>query len=171
MSEQKIDQKLIAAYDKMMERVHHFIDDTEQHTLPTLQKSIDNAKKQAVELKEVTAEEAEKLAGFIRRDIHDVAHHISESGQEFSSWFSFDLQLIEDRILDTLSKVADKTRSELAQLASQAKFSQEYRTGEVTGIGTLECSDCHTLLHFKKTNRIPPCPKCHKTVFTRVKKR
>lgn len=167
MSEQKLDQKLIAAYDKMMERIHHLLDDS---AIPSLQKSLDKAKQQAVELKEVTAEEAEKLASYIQRDIHDVGHHISESGQEISSWFSFDLQLIEERILDIFTKVADKTRSELAQLANQARFMQEYHTGEITGIGTLQCDACQTQLHFKKTSRIPPCPKCHKTQFSRVRK-
>ena len=170
MSEQKLDQKLVAAYDKMMERIHHILDDAEQHAIPSLQKSIDKAKQQAIELKEITAEEADKLASYIRRDIHDATHHISESGQEISSWFSFDLQLIEERILDVFSKVADKTKAELAQLANQARFMQEYHTGEITSIGTLQCNDCKTLLHFKKTSRIPPCPKCHKTQFSRVKK-
>lgn len=167
MSEQKLDQKLIAAYDKMMERIHHLLDDS---TITSLQASLDKAKQQAIELKELTADEAEKLASYLQRDIQDMSHHLSESGQELSTWVSFDLQLIEDRILDIFSRVADKTRMELAKLATQARFMQEYHTGEITGIGTLQCDACQTQLHFKKTSRIPPCPKCHKTQFSRLRK-
>ncbi|MDQ6955909.1 MAG: hypothetical protein Q9M21_01810, partial [Mariprofundaceae bacterium] len=29
----------------------------------------------------------------------------------------------------------------------------------------LTCKDCGHSMHFKKTGRIPPCPKCHKTDF------
>lgn len=171
MSEQNIEKKLIAAYDKMMERVESFLDTAEQQALPVLQKNIDKAKQQAIELKEITQEEAEKIGGYLRRDLHDAAEHLESSGKEISSWFSFDLKLIEDRVLDIFVKVADKTRLELAQLAEQAKRAQEYHTGEITSIGTLACRDCETLLHFKKTSRIPPCPKCHKTVFIRTRRR
>ena len=171
MTEKNIEQKLIAAYDKMMERVEHFLDTAERQALPALQKNIDKAKQQAIELKEITKEEAEKIGDYLRRDLHDAAEHLESSGKEISSWFSFDLKLIEDRILDIFVKVADKTRLELAQLAEQAKRAQQYRTGEITSIGTLACQDCDTLLHFKKTSRIPPCPKCHKTSFVRTRRR
>jgi len=171
MSEQNLEQKLTAAYDKMMERVNHLLDTAEQQAMPSLQKNIDKAKQRAIDLKELTHDEADKLAHYVHRDVSDLATHLSQSGEEFKNWFSFDLQLVEDRVLDTFAKVADKTSLQLAQLASQAKRSQEYHTGEITGIGTLACQSCEGLLHFKKTSRIPPCPKCHKTAFIRTKRR
>jgi len=130
MSEHNLEKKLIAAYYKMMERVEQLIDNAEQKALPTLQKNIDKAKQQAIELKEITQEEADKIARYLRRDIHDAAEHIESSGKEFSSWFSFDLKLVEDRLLEVFVKVADKTRLELAQLAEQAKRAQEYHTAK-----------------------------------------
>jgi len=171
MSDTNIEQKLVDAYDKMMERVSHLLDSAEKQALPVLQKNIDKAKHQAIELKELTIEEAEKLGDYLRRDMHDAAENLQESGKDISSWFSFDIKLIEDRVLEMFAKVADKTSSELAQLAAQAKRSQEYHTGEITSIGTLACQDCDTLVHFKKTSRIPPCPKCHKTVFVRTRRK
>ncbi|MFT7413664.1 MAG: hypothetical protein ACI9FO_000315 [Methylophagaceae bacterium] len=167
MKESNLDRELIAAYDKMMARVAHLLDTAEQQALPALQKNIEKAKQQAVELKEITQEEAEKLASYIRRDLHDVAEYLEQTGDELSTWLSFDLELVEDRLLDVFSKVADKTRLELAQLAAQAERSGEYHTGEITSIGTLACKSCGSLVHFKKTGRIPPCPKCHLTVYVR----
>jgi len=171
MNEQELEQKLIAAYDKMMGRIDKLLDVAEQQALPVLQNNIEKAKQQAVELKEITKEEAEKLGDYLRRDLHDAAEHLEHTGDELSTWFNFDLELIEDRVLEVFAKVADKTRLELAQLAAQAKRSQEYRTGEITSIGTLACQNCGTLMHFKKTSRIPPCPKCHKTAFIRTKQK
>lgn len=170
MTEHNIEQKLIAAYDKMMERVEQFLDSAEQQALPVLQKNIEKAKQQAIELKEITQEEAEKLGDYLRRDLHDAAEYVETTGKELSTWFSFDLELVEARMLDLFAKVADKTRLELAQLAAQAKRAQEYHTGEITSIGTLACENCDSLVHFKKTSRIPPCPKCHKTVFVRTRR-
>jgi len=170
MNEQELEQKLIAAYDKMMGRIEQLLDSAEQQALPVLQKNIEKAKQQAIELKEISQEEAEKLGNYLRRDLHDAAEHLEQSGQEISTWLNFDLELIEQRILDIFTKVADKTRLELAQLAEQAKRATEYHTGEITSIGTLSCQSCGTVMNFKKTSRIPPCPKCHKTTFTRRQK-
>jgi len=168
MNEQELEQKLVAAYDKMMSRLNHLLDSAEQQALPVLQNNIEKAKQQAIELKEISQEEAEKLASYLRRDIHDAANYLETSGKDFTTWFNFDIKLIEDRLLDVFSKVADKSRLELAQLAEQAKRAQEYHTGEITSIGTLSCQSCDTVMHFKKTSRIPPCPKCHKTQFIRT---
>ena len=171
MNEKELEQKLVAAYDKMMGRIDQLLDKAEQQALPALQKNIEKAKQQAIELKEVSEEEAEKIGDYIRRDIHDAADYLEQTGNELSTWFNFDLELVEDRILDVFAKVADKTRLELAQLAAQAKRAQEYHTGEITSIGTLACQSCDTLIHFKKTGRIPPCPKCHKTIFVRTRRK
>lgn len=167
MNEDELEQKMIAAYDKMMARVDGFIDLAEQKALPVLQNSIDRARLQAVELKEITQDEADKVGHYLRRDLHAAAIYLETSGEEFSKWFSFDLELIEARFLDTFTKVADQTHLELAQLEVQAKQATEYHTGEISSIGTLVCHACETALHFKKTSRIPPCPKCHKTLFVR----
>ena len=129
MNEQKLEKKLVAAYDKMMGRIGKLLDKAEQEALPILQKNIEHAKQQAIELKEISKEEADKIADYIRRDLHDAADYLEQSGSEFSTWLHFDLELVEDRILEVFSKVADKTRLELAQLAAQAKHSQEYHTG------------------------------------------
>lgn len=170
MEQDNFEKKLVAAYDKMLERVHTLLDDAEEQALPALQRNIDKAKHRAVELRELTSEEAEKVAAYVKRDLHEAAEYLENTGKELSSWFSFDLHLVEERMLDLFSRAADKTRLEINRLATQAKRSQEYHTGEIAAIGTLICTDCGCEMNFKKTSRIPPCPKCHKTVFKRAKK-
>jgi Na+/phosphate symporter len=167
MNEQELEQKLIAAYDKMMGRINAMLNSAEQHALPTLQQNIEKAKLQAIELKEVTKEEAEKIGDYLQRDIEHAADYLEQTEQTFADWLNFDIQLIEERIIEAFSNVADKTRLELAQLATQAKIAQQYHTGEITTVGTLSCESCATTMNFKKTSRIPPCPKCHKTIFVR----
>ncbi|GAB4301266.1 MAG: hypothetical protein Kow0083_12990 [Methylophaga sp.] len=170
MEQDNFEKKLIAAYDKMMERVHNFLDNAEEQAIPSLQRNIDKARQRAVELRELTADEADKIASYVRRDLHEAADYLEKTGKELSSWFSFDLQLVEERMLELFASAADKTRLEWNRLATQARRSQEYHTGEIAAIGTLICSACGCEMHFKKTSRIPPCPKCHKTVFKRAHK-
>lgn len=167
MNEQELEEKLTAAYDKMIERINHLFETAEQKAIPTLEHNLAKAQKQAIELKEVTSEEAEKIARYLERDLQSAAHYLHDTGKEFSSWFQFDIELVEARLLEIFSNVADKTRIEQALLATQARLAVEYKTGEIASIGTLACNSCGTELHFNKTSRIPPCPKCHQTTFTR----
>jgi|SRR5690554_3551510 len=167
MSDNNFEEKFAAAYDKMVERIHHFFDDAEANAAPTLKQRIELAKLRAIELREVTTEEAEKIAYYVERDLRDAADYLETTGKEFSTWFNFDLQLIEERLFELFASVADRTRLELSQLATQARMTQHYHTGEITGIGTIICNACGNEIHFKRTGRIPPCPKCHHTDFKR----
>ena len=159
---------LVAAYEKMLERVHNALDRAEQDTLPTLKRSIEQAREKAVELGELTREEAERVAGYVERDMKDAAGFLGETRQELSDWLQFDLRMIESRLLEMFANVADRTRVELSALAEQARQAAFYHTGEVTGPGTLICRDCGKAMQFHKTGHIPPCPKCHGTKFQRT---
>ena len=66
-----------------------------------------------------------------------------------------------------IEEVVAKTRLELEKLADQAREASRYHTGEVTGPGTLICEGCGKEIHFHKAGRIPPCPGCQGTGFTR----
>lgn len=162
------DDRLVTAYNRMMERVRSMIDRAGERALPTLQHRIDAAKDKAVELGELTREEAEKVGDYLKRDIEDAAGYLAEPSQEFADWLRFDIELIEERLLEMFLAVADRTKVELLQLQRQAERADAWHTGELAGIGTLECLDCGKQIHFHTTGRIPPCPSCHGTAFRRL---
>ncbi len=174
MTENNPSEKLVQAYNRMLERVKAALDHAEQDTLPSIQQHIESAKKKAVELGELTRDEAEKIGIYVRRDLHDAAQYVADTGKELASWLSFDLQLVEQRVLDLFSTMVDKTRLELDKLGLRAKVADEskntniWHTGEVTGVGTLSCAACGQPMHFHATGRIPPCPKCYATTFRRI---
>ncbi len=160
--------RMVVAYENMLQRVEDILQKAENTAVPTLKKSLEHAREKAVELDELTREEAEKIAAYVERDLHDAADFLHKTGEEFRDWARFDMKLIENSILDMFASVADKTRLELERFADQAREATLYHTGEVTGPGTLVCSGCGKELHFHKTGRIPPCPGCHGTKFARV---
>ncbi len=160
--------RLAAAYEKMLDRVHDVVEKTEETTIPVLKKNIERAREKAIELGELTREEAEKIATYVERDIQDAAGFLAKNGEEFRTWLRFDLELIEDRLLEMFASVADQTRVELEALAQRARQASLYHTGEITGPGTLMCSGCKKELHFHKAGHIPPCPACHGTEYRRA---
>lgn len=159
--------RLTEAYEKMLERVHEAIEQTRESALPGLREYLDDAREKMVELGELTREEAEKISGYIERDMKDAAHYLAETGEQVSAWWRFDVQQVEERMREMFIGVADQTKLELSRLAQQARAASIYHTGEVTGPGTLTCTECGKELHFHKTGHIPPCPSCRKTEFRR----
>jgi hypothetical protein len=159
--------RLVDAYEAMLQRVHEAADSAESKTVPWLRETLANARERAVELEELTREEADRVSAYVERDLHEAASFIAETGQEFRDWVSFDWRLMQSHMLDMFAGMADQTGAALRQFADQAREASLYRTGEITAPGTFECASCGELLQLKRTGHIPPCPKCQATKFRR----
>jgi len=154
------------AYELLLERAIKEAHKLEDKTGPALHRIIDEVRADSKALEKWTEDESEKIAGYLKRDLIDAANYIEETKEDFKTWFGFDIGLIEDRLLDLFTQAADRTTIELLKFKAKAAF--EYRTGEITGLGTLACKECGEKLHFHKPGHIPPCPKCHSTTFGRI---
>lgn len=150
-------------YDDLMKKAHDFLDEADKEFGPKIDYAIAQAKEKMSELEELTSEEVDKLGEYLQRDLVDAAEFSGGLGD----WLRFDLDLIEDRILEVFSSMVDQTRLELDRLKQDAIRYGEWHTGEITGIGTLKCKTCGELLHFHQSGHIPPCPKCQGTRYAR----
>lgn len=162
------DQRAIAAYNRMMERVKSALDTAEKNTLMNLRQGVEKAARLAEQLGELTRDEAERIGTYLQRDLHDAGKYLADSGSDLRSWLRFDVELIEDRLLDLFSSVADRTRLEWLELEQRAHDEPTYHSGEITGPGTLQCQACGQEIHFHATGHIPPCPNCHGSQFVRA---
>jgi len=156
--------KLVPAYQKMLGRVKEVLPHPQ---FKTLRERIEAAKEKTVGLEELTIEEAERIGDYLHRDVEDAAQFIVGTGQALTDWMRFDLELIEDRLLEMFSLMVDHTRTELENLAEQARLATEWNSGEITGPGTLYCDNCGKILSFHKPAYIPICPNCNSTLFKR----
>ncbi|NCA70885.1 MAG: hypothetical protein EOM91_12395 [Sphingobacteriia bacterium] len=159
--------KLVDAYERMLKQAHDTIERTREGQVPGVRELLEKARDQMVELGELTREEAHKVSEYIQRDIEDAATYIADTGQDIEDWWHFDLQLIEQRMMDAFAKVADQTSLQLAQWAEVARQLSLYQAGEITGPGTLVCDRCGAETHFIKAGRIPPCADCGGLSFKR----
>ena len=162
------EKRLAGGYQRMLERVRSAIDTAEKDTWPHLHEQIAEAKEKAVELGELTREEAEKLGDYLKRDLTDAAEFMTRTGKELRDWLSFDLDVIEDRLMNMFALMVDHTREELQRLAEQARESEYLHTGEITAMGALRCTECGKEMSIHTPGNIPPCPACQGTRFSRV---
>lgn len=159
--------KLVDAYEQMLKQTHETIERAQKESVPKFREMLDKARDNMVELGELTREEADKVSEYIKRDIEDAANYIAETGQDIQDWWRFDLQLMEQRMMDMFTRVADQTSLQLAQWAETARQMSLYQAGEITGPGTLICDRCGAQTHFVKAGRIPACADCGGTRFRR----
>lgn len=163
----ELNEKLVQGYKRLLESSKEILDVTKKEAKPAVLDAIEKGKEKAAELAELTAEEIDKVSDFVVRDLHDAAEYIAVGERELGDWLRIDALLIEDKFLEAFSNMVDHTGMALKEIAENAKRASEWHTGEITSAGTLVCSKCGEVLHFHNAGHIPPCPKCHATVFSR----
>ncbi len=155
-------------YETMMSRVHDALEHFDKKAEPVLQDLVDQAKRKAVELEELTEDEAEKVSAFLLRDLQHAANFLRDTRKGLADWLYFDWQLLEDKLWDMFNKVADRTRIELLEFDIDLRHGLEYHGGEVTGPGTLKCESCGETVQYHKVEVIQPCEQCHHKIFQRL---
>ncbi len=161
-------EKLIEAYNLMMQHVSEALSKATDETRPRLRQAIEKAEEKLEELGELTREEIDKVSEYLRRDLQQAADYLAgDEARELKEWLRIDLDLIEGQLLELLFSAADQAKLDMLRFEEELIEAREYRTGEITGPGVLVCEQCGEELHFHKTGHIPPCPKCHGTVFMR----
>ena len=157
--------RLARAYHRVLQRARDFL---EEDAGPSLQHAVERARKTTIELGELTREEADQVSAYVRRDLHDAGDYLSRTGRELREWAQIDLSMVEQGLMDLFSRAADRTRLELEAFNRELQSGPPYRSGELTGPGTLRCTQCGQLMHFHEPGHIPPCPKCRATDFRRA---
>jgi len=155
-------------YETMYEHVADGLHKAKDKSGPLIHELVDDAKEKVKKIEAVTEEDAENLATWLKRDLDDAIHYLSETENAFRDWLGFETSLIKNELIQAMLDTADKTTLALLRMKENARERTVYHTGEVVGFGTLICDACGEKLHFHNAARVPPCPKCHETRFHRI---
>lgn len=159
------DNRLVRAYNRMLQRVGEHGGDSGRGGL---REALEAAKRRTVELGELTREEAERIADYLRRDVEDAAQYVASSDNDYATWLHMDLQLVENWLWDSFTTAADRSRVELLQFQQPRAGAELYQVGEVAGPGALSCTHCGALVTLPGTRPVPACPACRSGEFTRT---
>ncbi len=124
--------------------------------------------RELIEVENLTAAESKLVVEALQRDLNEAKHILRDIGTAIADWLSFDAAVLEDKFEDWIALVADDTEVDWLLLGKQWNEMNQYHTGDLIGIGVLECTKCGQLLHFQTPGHVPPCPHCHHTDFNRT---
>ncbi len=165
----KVDnEKLVKAFEHMVESVSQSIHDAEEAIGPGVEEMIHNAQEVARDIYALSQEESDSLAKALKRDLHKANKAINQQQKELKDWLSFDLTVVEDRLIDLVAKAADKTWLDFRAFENEDHQASVYHSGEICSAGTLSCNSCGKHVHFSKSSHILPCAGCQGSEFYRV---
>ena len=159
------DNRSVSAYHELLHAAREIIEESPVRL--TLAEWLDKARHTVADVKDFSQLEFEKTRYYVQRDLQDMLQHARQSERELGDWLRIDLSLVEGRLLDLFTSVADPTRVELEELIADGFHSADYLSDEVTGPGRLQCVTCDELVLFDAPSVIPACKKCQGRVFRR----
>ncbi|TVP54289.1 MAG: metalloendopeptidase [Halomonadaceae bacterium] len=156
-------------YDRMLARVEKRLADAELKTWERLQEEIDEAVEFEEGVKELTREELHLLAAYLRRDLSHLVRFVTETGKGVREWLSHDLGAFEQRLVDLLFSIADRTQLDTLELQQRLDHDADsYISGEIATAGILRCLNCGETVQLSETTLLEPCHACHSKYFERA---
>lgn len=154
--QQAAEQEEVGLYEKLAARAAELIEEGRK----TIDEALKKAREEIDKAGGFSQEQLDRAATFVRRDVAANAERAAEAVKQ-----AMDPQRMSLGVQSILANILNGAADALSEMAEKAEKNLEFKTGEVTGAGTLTCKGCQAEMHLKKAVRIPPCPKCHKTVF------
>ncbi len=149
-------------YEKMSGMFRENLERAGNMSEEAFERALKDTREWADKLRESYGDDVSRVTDYIRRDWHEAIRFTRDQTRK-----SFDLERLQVGVLDVLFMLAKSAGSQLASFAKRIDERLTYKTGEITGAGTLECTQCRQHLTFSKATRIPPCPKCRNTHYRR----
>jgi hypothetical protein len=154
--EKKDEQVEVGLYEKLATRTADLLEEGKK----TFEDALKKAKEELSSAGDFSREQADKLGEYVRRDLKENADKARDAVKK-----AIVPQRLAAGVQSAFSRILTGAAETLTELAERSEKVLEYKTGEITSPGTLTCKDCDAEMRMTKTSRIPPCPKCHKTVF------
>ena len=155
-------------YERMLNFVKDVAHEAEDGLSIKLQYLTDKVRQRADSLGEYTREEIDQVADYLQRDIQDAAEYLSKEGKELQDWLKFDVELVEDKVLELLSGAINTTNIELDELSRTAQQENLWYKNETTGPGSFVCDQCGREIQIFKIQALPVCENCDGEIFKRI---
>ncbi|HKI62763.1 MAG TPA: NADP-dependent isocitrate dehydrogenase [Mariprofundaceae bacterium] len=149
-------------YDQLAARFKELFEAGAEKSAEVAQVAMEKARIQLTAAGTFSEAQGKNLKKFLERDFSVLAETMSHGARE-----RFNPSRVGAGALASLTALLNMAGTALSTAAKKAQQANSCRSGEITSAGTLTCLACGHEMHFKKTGRVPPCPKCHATEFSK----
>lgn len=157
----KNEEHEVGLYERIASRTAELVESGRQNMDEALKKS----REELTAAGDYSREKIDRVSSFVRRDIASLGENAGKATETLRA--AMDPKRVAYGAQSALSRLLGSASGLLGEWAQKTEKTLEFRTGEITSFGTLTCKSCGGEIRIKSTGRIPPCPKCHHTVFRR----
>ena len=147
-------------YDQLAARFKELFEAGAEKSSEFAAVAMEKAREQLTAAGIFSEQQGKNLKAFLERDFSQITATMRDEAKE-----KLNPARVSAGAIASLTALLNMAGSALTSAAEKAEQAITCRSGEITSAGTLKCVACGDELHFKKTGRIPPCPKCHATEF------
>lgn len=152
-------------YDRLAERFSVLYRDGKERTNEAMEVAISRAKEELAAAGEFTQQQGDVLAAYLKRDLEQTGIELADLGR--SAKEKLHPARLGAGAMSSLAAALEFAGDTFQEWAKRTDSALVYRTGEITGAGTLQCNACGGRMRFKRTGTVPPCPHCGQTTFKR----
>lgn len=149
-------------FDNIYQKLSDWLDDVKDHEVNQLVAIVEEAKGLAIAAETLSEERIKQFVDNFQYDLKE----FSEQWQNESK-HSLYLGLLNETWWDTLSKAADQTQIEWAELPDDFAHDGVYKKGDFIGFGRLKCCSCSEELTVSHFSEVGECAHCGHGEFTR----
>ena len=159
------DDRELSNFEKLAAKTKEQLIEGGEKSSEWLQRAVDGSAEQLEKAGEFSKEEGERARRLLLRALAATRADFSRAADSVKK--GLHPSRVGGGFADLASHLFGSLGGAFQAWAAKSEESLAFKTGEISGPGTLTCTACGTELHLEQPTRIPPCPKCHKTGFRR----
>ncbi|MBL1352925.1 MAG: NADP-dependent isocitrate dehydrogenase [Zetaproteobacteria bacterium] len=162
MDDAAISDEETSQFDDLAHKFQEEFEAGADKTSEFAQSALEIAREKLTAAGHFTEEQGQKLKVFMENDFSRIATSMKDDAKE-----KLNPARLGTGALSSIASLLQAAGSAISGMAEKTEESLICRSGDITSAGRLTCKSCGHVLEFKKTGRIPPCPECHTTEFTK----
>ncbi|WP_220718463.1 zinc ribbon-containing protein [Agarivorans litoreus] len=154
--------KRVKAYQAFVEDLEKRIQESGEVGQEELSKLIDTTQEYLQAASDLSQDEWQLIANYVRRDLSDWKTDYQRAYEESPS-----MALLKESIWYWLAKLSDQSQVEWHELIGDLQHQGVYQSGELIGLGVIECAECGDKTALWHPTIISSCEHCQGKRFYR----
>jgi hypothetical protein len=163
--EKRSEETLASLYARCLEEIQRLLGNTTILTAETFRAAAYTVRDKLAQAGMVNQEELQRVIDTLIQHWRDVRDAQAKEWQDFHRPAT--MRALTEQGVSWLAHLAGTMKTLAGEVESHLQRELEYRTGSVVGAGNFFCRQCDKEIRKVKTGPLPPCSRCHGTVFRR----
>jgi hypothetical protein len=163
--DKRSEDTLASLYARCLEEIQRLLGDTTVLTAETFRAVAYTVRDQLAQTGMVNQEELQRVIDTLIQHWREVRYGKAQGWQDV--YTPATIQAFTEQGVSWLAHLAGTIKTLAGEVESHLQRELEYHTGSVVGGGNFFCLRCDKEIRKVKTGPLPPCSRCHGTVFRR----